>query len=180
MTANGVMSEKDHPWAGKYFVEFAGRSKHNLPFPVVSAYGRIVGKVKPRSGERDDLYSVERYEFGSPEVTTENVPAGRMRGWRLFDEWRQMRLWISDVYMPAVRVEVFGGAGLLEEKTGSAPSGEKTTIRFESAAAMTAWMRGAGGAVMRGRTCEVDWDHALGCDPAACDQSRGCRPALTF
>ena len=111
-------AEKD-PWAGKYFVEFAGRSKHNLPFPVVSAYGRIVGRVKPGRGGRDDLYAIERYEFGSPEVAMESVPVGRMRGWRLFDGWRAMRLWISDVYMPCIRVEVFGGAGGRDENPAS-------------------------------------------------------------
>jgi hypothetical protein len=113
MSAKGAQNAQNAQdlLAGKYFVEFAGRSKHNLPFPVVAMYGRIVGRTKPRSGEKDDLYAVEVYEFGSPEVRMEQVPASRTRSWRLFDEWRQMRLWISDVYMPAVRVEVFGGAG---------------------------------------------------------------------
>jgi hypothetical protein len=92
-------------FVGKYFIAWHGRRRHDLGFPVIQSYGLVSGKV------REGLYSVEAYELGSPEARNDTMTGQRLAACRLFDEWRQMKTWISDVYMPCIRVEVFGGVG---------------------------------------------------------------------
>ena len=59
MTNKVTGEDQKDKWAGRYFVAFAGRSKFNLPFPVVNRYGKVVGKLKAGRPGLDDVYSVE-------------------------------------------------------------------------------------------------------------------------